>query len=448
MGVRQDTTKKGTTVTNKYQKNTPKTSAGPRIAVPDEVTVAMSEIADDMREGLLALAVGAGLQVMSSLMEADVAAACGPRGKHDPARTAVRHGSERGSVTLGGRRVGVQRPRMRATDGGEVPVPAYDLFSRSEILGRMAMSKMLGGLSSRRYTVGLEPVGVKVERAASATSKSAVSRRFVAMTETALGELLAAPLGNLDLVALMIDGAGFGQHLCVVALGIGIDGTKHPLGLVEGSTENTTVVTDLLTDLRERGLDTTRPILVGIDGGKALHAAVMAVFDHPVIQRCQAHKCRNVADKLPDDLAKTVTKKMRAAYHAPTAIIAEAQLEALARELEHTHPGAAGSLREGLSETLTVLRLGVPPTLARTLRSTNCIESMISICRNHSTNVKNWQSGDMALRWCAAGLVEAGKQFRRVNGHLHLPVLRAALQRHVAEQSVGAERHDETVNVA
>ena len=172
------------------------------------------------------------------------------------------------------------------------------------------------------------------------------------------------------------------------------------------------------------------------------------MFDHPVIQRCQMHKLRNVADKLPDDLAATVTKKMRVAYHAPSAIIAEAQLEALARELEHTHPGAAGSLREGLNETLTVLRLGVPPTLARTLRSTNCIESMISICRNHSTNVKNWQSGDMALRWCAAGLVEAGKQFRRVNGHLHLPTLRAALQRHVAEQSVGAERHDEIVNVA
>jgi hypothetical protein len=448
LGVRQDTTKKGTTVTNNYQKNTPKTSAGPGLAVPDEVTIAMGEIAEDMREGLLALAVGAGLQVMSSLMEADVATACGPRGKHDPERTAVRHGSERGSVTLGGRRVGVQRPRMRATGGGEVPVPAYDLFSHSEILGRMAMTKMLGGLSSRRYAVGLEPVGEKVERAASATSKSAVSRRFVAMTETALGELLAAPLGQLDLVALMIDGVHFGQHLCVVALGIGIDGTKHPLGLVEGSTENTTVVTDLLTDLRERGLDTTRPILVGIDGGKALHAGIMAVFDHPVIQRCQMHKLRNVADKLPDDLAKTVAKKMRAAYHAPTAIIAEAQLHALARELEHTHPGAAGSLREGLSETLTVLRLGVPPTLARTLRSTNCIESMISICRNHSTNVKNWQSGDMALRWCAAGLVEAGKQFRRVNGHLHLPVLRAALQQHVAEQSVSAERHDETVNVA
>ncbi len=435
-------------MTNKYQKNTPKTSSGPGLAIPDEVTIAMGEIAEDMREGLLALAVGAGLQVMATLMEADVAAVCGPRGKHDPRRSAVRHGRERGSVTLGGRRVGVDRPRMRASDGGEVPVAAYELFSRSEILGRMAMGKMLGGLSSRRYRVGLEPVGEKLERAASATSKSAVSRRFVAMTETALAELLAAPLGNLDLVALMIDGVHFGEHLCVVALGIGIDGTKHPLGLVEGSTENTTVVTELLSDLRGRGLDTTRPILVGIDGGKALHAAITAVFDHPVIQRCQMHKLRNVADKLPDDLAKAVTKKMRAAYHAPSAIIAEAQLEALARELEHTHPGAAGSLREGLSETLTVLRLGVPPTLARTLRSTNCIESMISICRNHSANVKNWQNGNMALRWCAAGLVEAGKQFRRVNGHLHLPALRTALERQVAEQSVSADHHDEIVNVA
>ena len=238
------------------------------------------------------------------------------------------------------------------------------------------------------------------------------------------------------------------EHLCVVALGIGIDGTKHPLGLVEGSTENTTVVTELLTDLRGRGLDTTRPILVGIDGGKALHAAIMAVFDHPVIQRCQMHKLRNVADKLPDDLAATVTKKMRAAYHAPSAIIAEAQLEALARELEHTHPGAAGSLREGLAETLTVLRLGVSPTLARTLRSTNSIESMISICRNHSANVKNWQNGNMALRWCAAGLVEAGKQFRRVNGHMHLPALRIALDQHVAEQTVGTVGHDESVIAA
>jgi putative transposase len=197
LGVAKTPTKKGAGVNNKYQKNMPKTSTEPGLAVSNAVTIAMSEIADDMHEGLLALAVGAGLQVMAALMEADVAAACGPRGKHDPQRTAVRHGTERGSVTLGGRRTSVTRPRMRGADGaGEVPVPAYELISSSEILGRGAMGKMLGGLSSRRYRVGLEPVGEKVEHAASATSKSAVSRWFVAMTETALGELLAAPLGE------------------------------------------------------------------------------------------------------------------------------------------------------------------------------------------------------------------------------------------------------------
>jgi putative transposase len=345
--------------------------------------------------------------------------------------------------------VPVQRPRMRAADGsGELPVPAYELFSSTELLGRMAMGRMLAGLSSRRYPVGLEPVGAKVEQQARSTSKSAVSRRFVAATETALAELLAAPLHELDLVALMVDGVHFGEHLCVVALGIGIDGVKHPLGLAEGSTENTSVVTDLLTGLRDRGLDTTRPIFVGIDGGKALHAAVVRVFDHPVIGRCQLHKIRNVADKLPDHLASTVTKRMRRAYHGESAILAEAQLEALAKELERTHPGAAGSLREGLAETLTVLRLGVSPTLARTLRSTNSIESMISIARNHSMNVKNWQHGTMALRWCAAGMIEAGKQFRRVNGHLHLPALRIALDEHVAAQSVSAVRQDDNVIAA
>ncbi len=239
---------------------------------------------------------------------------------------------------------------MRRADGtGELPVPSYDLFSSTEIFGRVAMARMLCGLSTRRYPDGLEPVGQRTERAATSTSKSAVSRRFVAATETALAELLAAPLNELDLVALMIDGVHFGDHLCVVALGIGIDGTKHPLALVEGCTENTTTVTELLVGLRERGLDASRPILVGIDGAKALRAAVVRVFDHPVIARCQIHKLRNVADKLPDHLASTVTKRMRRAYHAESALAAQAQLEALARELERTHPGAACAARTASS---------------------------------------------------------------------------------------------------
>jgi putative transposase len=418
-------------------------------AVSETVSVALDELAADMREGLLALAVGAGLQVMAAIMEQDVAGACGPRGRHDPQRTATRHGHERGSVTLGGRRVAVTRPRMRATDGsGELPVPAYELFSGTEVLGRMAMERMLAGLSTRHYPAGLEPVGARAEQAAAATSRSAVSRRFVTATETALAQLLGADLRRLDLVAFMVDGVHFGEHTCVVALGIDIDGVKHPLALVEGSTENATLVTDLIVGLRERGLDVTRPILAVLDGSKALRRAVVDVFDHPVLARCQLHKIRNVRDRLPEKLRSVVTARMRRAYRAESALAAEAELTALAAELDRTHPGAAASLREGLDETLTVLRLGVPPTLARTLRSTNAIESMISICRDRSANVKRWRDGQMALRWCAAGMVEAGKQFRRVNGHLHLRTLRAALERHVATENLAANRHNDTVTAA
>ena len=417
-------------------------------AIPERVSVAMGEIAENMHEGLLALAVGAGLQVMQALMEADVSTLAGPKGKHNMVRMAVRHGRERGSVTLGGRRVPITRPRVRAADGsGEVAIASYELFSSTELLGKMALGEDACLPSTRRYPVGLEQVGGQVDEKSSATSKSAVSRRFVAMTETALAELLSADLSGLDLVALMIDGVHFAESCCVVALGIDIAGTKHPLALVEGSTENATLVCGLLVDLRERGLDVTRPMLVGIDGSKALRKAVLDVFDHPVIQRCQLHKIRNVKDHLPQRLRSSVGRKMTDAYHAASALEAEAALLALAKELDRTHPGAAASLREGLDETLTVLRLGVPPTLARTLRSTNTIESMISVCREHSANVKRWRDGQMALRWCAAGMVEAGKQFRRVNGHLHLPALRAALERAVTKD-VTPVMHNDPVSAA
>jgi putative transposase len=259
--------------------------------VPEQVSVALAELAGEVQEGLLALAVGTGLQVLAAMMEADVTAACGPKGRHDTERTATRHGYGAGSVSLGGRRVPVRRPRMRATDrSGELPVASYELFSGTEMLGRMAMERMLAGLSTRRYPVGLEPVGQRTEQAAMSTSRSAVSRRFVAATETALAQLLAQDLSQLDLVGLMIDGVHFGEHCCVVALGIGIDGTKHPLSLVEGSTENATLVTELIVGLRERGLDVTRPILVVLDGAKALRRAVLDVFDRPVIARCQLHR--------------------------------------------------------------------------------------------------------------------------------------------------------------
>jgi transposase-like protein len=402
-------------------------------ALPESVQLALTDLADTVSEGLLAFAVGTGLQVMQTLMEEDVTALAGPKGTWNRQRTAVRHGSDDGEVTLGGRRVPIRRPRVRSADGTtELPVATYQVFSSTEMLGRLAMERMLAKLSTRRYRAALDPVGEAVEAEARSTSKSAVPRRFVAATEAALAELMAAPLGEVDLVVVMVDGVHFADHCCVVALGIGIDGTKHPLAVEEGSTENATLVRDLLVGLRERGLDVTRPTLVVIDGAKALRAAVEDVFDQPIIQRCQLHKIGNVVDKLPERLASTVAKKMRAAYHDPDPLSAEATLTDLARQLDRSHPGAAASLREGLAETLTVTRLGVPPTLARSLRSTNPIESMLEICRDHATNVKHWRDGKMALRWCAAGMLEARKQFRRVNGSMHLPALRAALNNHAA----------------
>ena len=438
-------------MSNTYQKNgrraEPDRLPG-EMTIPEQVVVSMAEIAESAKEGLLALAVGTGLQVMAAMFAEDAGRLCGPGGKHNPDRAGYRHGTGQGSVTLGGRRLPVTRPRVRAADGsGELHLPSYDLFSSTEILGRMAMEKMLAGLSSRRYPAGLEPAGQAVEQVAAATSKSAVSRRFVAATETALAELMTRRLDDLDLVALMIDGVHFGEHTCVVALGIDIEGVKRPLAVEEGSTENATLVTDLVTGLRDRGLDVTRPILAVLDGARALSRAVKDVFDKPLIQRCQQHKIKNVRDKLPDKLRTVTERRMRQAYHAESALKAEGLLAELARELGKTHPGAAASLREGMAETLTILRLDVPPTLARTLRSTNPVESMIEICREHSKNVKRWRDGTMALRWCAAGMLEADHQFRRVNGRLHLPKLRAALDAHF-NKTVSTDCHDETVNAA
>ena len=230
----------------------------------------------------------------------------------------------------------------------------------------------------------------------------------------------------------MVDGIRVAEHTCVVALGITIDGTKVPLAVAEGATENATVVTDVLAGLRDRGLDVTRPMLVVIDGAKALRRAVTEVFDHPVIQRCQLHKLRNVTDRLPDALASTVAKRMRAAYRNPDPLVAQAELEALARELDRSHPGAAASCVKGWPRPSPSAGWAChPPWLERCAR-TNAIESMIEICRDHAINVKRWQDGQMVLRWIAAGMGEAAKQFRRVNGHLHLPALRAALDQTIA----------------
>ncbi|MBV9802655.1 MAG: IS256 family transposase [Solirubrobacterales bacterium] len=401
--------------------------------LPLRIQEALGQLVGAAKEGLLALSVGVGLGVLDELMAEEVEEVCGPRGKHDPDRVAYRHGSDEGEVTLGGRRVPVTRPRMRTKDGSEeVPVRTYEHFASRDQLSRVVLERMLAGVSTRRYRRLQEPVGEQVEREARSTSKSAVSRTFIARTKEALLGLMSRRLDDVRLAVLMIDGVGLKDHTCVVALGITTDGVKVPLGLWEGSTENKTVTTELLSNLVHRGLDVEQGVLVVIDGSKALRSAVNDVLGKRTpVQRCVSHKERNVLDHLPERDRDLVKRRLRRAWAEVKHDLALEQLRALAAELERSHPGAAASLREGLEETLTVTRLGVRGKLRKTLTTTNPCESMIECVRRTSRNVKHWQNGDMCLRWTAAGMLEAEQQFRRVIGYQDLAKLATAVEREV-----------------
>jgi transposase-like protein len=396
--------------------------------LPERVTIALREVAGAAKEGLLAFSVGIGLAVLDELFEAEVVRLAGAKGKHDADRRAYRHGHEPRQVTLGGRRVQVNKPRVRSVDEEEIELRTFRTFARRDLLNEAALGRMLAGLSTRRYSAGLEPVG-KVE--ARATSKSAISHRFIQGTEQKLAELFGRDLSQLDLVAMFIDGVEIAEHCVVVALGIDAEGRKHPLGLWQGTTENKTVCNALLGNLIERGLHVEQPRLFVIDGGKAIRAAVLSTFGtYAVIHRCREHKRRNVLEHLPQAERMFVSRKLNKAWSEPDARRAEAQLRALAKQLETKHPGAAASLLEGLEETLTVTRLGLSGSLLDTFKSTNPIESMISIARDVTGNVKRWKSGKMVVRWMAAGLLDAEKRFRRVKGCRDMPMLRVALRRH------------------
>jgi putative transposase len=408
-------------------------AAGEATALPERVRDALGELVGAAKEGLLALSVGVGLGVLGELMAEEVEEVCGPKGRHDPDRVAYRHGSDDGEVTLGGRRVAVERPRMRTKGGeSEVPLRTYEHFARRDALGALVLERMLAGVSTRRYVRTQEPVGERVEAGARSTSKSAISRTFVARTAETLAELMRRRLDDVRLAVLMLDGIELKGRTNVVALGITTEGVKIPLGLWEGSTENKTVATALLADLVERGLDVEQGVLVVIDGAKALRAAVRAVLgERTPVQRCVRHKERNVIEHLPERDRPAVKRRLRRAWGRDDHRQALEELRTLAGELERSHPGAAASLREGLEETLTITRLGVKGALKRTLESTNPCESMIECVRRSSRNVKHWQSGDMALRWTAAGMLEAERQFRRIIGYRDLAKLAVAVEREV-----------------
>jgi putative transposase len=408
------------------------TLEAPESPLPPKIQEALGELVGAAREGLLALSVGVGLSVVHELMELEVTEVVGPKGKHNPDRTARRHGHEDGSMTLGGRRVPVRRPRVRtADDEHELPVKSYGYFADRDPLTRAVMDRMLAGVSVRKFAAVGEPVGAEVEQSSSATSKTSVSELFIERTRTALGELMGRRLDDVRLAVMMLDGLEIADRTHVVALGITTDGVKIPLGLWEGSTENATLARTLLADLVDRGLDPEQAILFVIDGGKALRRAIKDVFgEHALVHRCHRHKERNVTDLLPERDRDQVRARIRAAWALTDAELAEQRLELLASELDRTWPDAAGSLRQGLQDTLTLMRLGITGKLATTLCSTNPCESMIEIVRYTQRNVKRWQDGDMRKRWTAAGMLVAEQQFRRIIGYRDLAKLVIAIERH------------------
>jgi putative transposase len=405
------------------------------LALPPRVQGALGELVSSAKEGLLALSVGVGLGLLAELMEEEIDEVVGPRGKHNPDRSAVRHGHEAGEVTLGGRRVQVERPRVRSANGEkEVPLRTYRHFADRDPLSQLVLEQMLAGVSTRRFERTREPVGSQVEAAARSTSRSAVSREFVARTRDNLLALMSRRLDDVRLAVLMLDGIELKGRCCVVALGITTEGVKLPLGLWDGSTENATVAKELLSNLVARGLDLCQGVLCVIDGAKALRKAIDEVLGPVPVQRCIRHKERNVLDHLPERDRPPVKQQLRRAWARDDDQRALDELRALAGELERSHPGAAASLREGMAETLTVTRLAVRGSLKQTLQSTNPCESMIEIVRRTSRNVKRWQSGEMCLRWTAAGMLEAERQFRKIIGYRDLARLALAIERDLNPQ--------------
>lgn len=378
------------------------------------------------KSALFDLCVGVGQQVLGVLMEHDREAVCGPKGKHDPERQAVRTGSTRSEVTLGGRRIPIRRLRARG-DAGELTLPSFRFAADRDPLDRHTLEAIACGVSTRKYARSLEPLA---EVEARSTSKSAVSRRFVALSQKQMTAWLTQPLCDLDLRVLVIDGIVFRDHAILIVLGIDSDGRKHVLGLREGTTENSRVAQALLRGLLERGLDPERARVFVIDGSKALRVAIRKTFDRlGVVQRCQIHKRRNILAHLPEALHASVNQVLVEAWQSSDADLAERRLRRLASSLESEHPGAAASIREGLEETLTLQRLGIGGVLYRTLRSTNTIENLNGSVATYTRNVKRWRGGAMLVRWVSTSVLDASLRFRRIRGHRDLTRLVAALQK-------------------
>jgi transposase-like protein len=391
------------------------------------LTQVLLPLAAVIRGDLLALVHQLGMQAIATMLEAERTQLCGERYKHDASRSATRAGSTRGELALGGRRVSMRRPRVTDRAGHEVPLEAWTELSGTDPLDARALEQMAIGVATRKYARSLETLPDEI--ASRGTSKSAVSRRFVALTADKLKDWMARSLAEVDICAMYIDGIHFRDHVVLCALGVDESGAKHVLGLWEGATENEVACKAMLEDLSARGLKSNRSRLLIIDGSKGLRNAIRNAYGkRALVQRCQVHKVRNVTGHLPDEKHANVRAAMRAAYKSTKLEVARRLLNNLAKSLQKKHPSAAASLREGLEETLTLIGLGLPPALTRSLSTTNPIESMNGCIRATARRVKTWNGGTMILRWVLVGILEASRGFRRLKGHKDMPRLLAALK--------------------
>jgi len=406
-----------------------RTKPAPRVvpAAQVQISLPLQGVLHDVKHAFYGLCIHAGREVLAQMLEADRVALCGAKGVPDASRCAVRGGSTSSRVVLGGQRIEFRRPRARALEAGELELPTYTWAAGADPLNAATMAAIAAGVSTRRYAGTLD--ALPPPEVALCTSKSAVSRRFVALSQEQLDRWLNRPLGELDLPAVMIDGIRFRNRVILVVLGIDSQGDKHVLGLREGSTEATRVVRSLLADLIDRGLDAQRMRLWVIDGSKALRKAIVECFGvTALIQRCQEHKRRNVIEHLPEELHAGVNRTMRDAWDGKNAPLAKKQLLRLAASLQAQHPGAAASLKEGLEETLTAQALGITGALYRTLRTTNPIENLNGSIAHYTRNVKRWKDGQMTLRWVASAFSDAAGRFRKLKGHGEMKSLISALE--------------------
>jgi putative transposase len=386
----------------------------------------------------------AGIGAIEQMLCEDAQRLAGPRHSRGE-RVGHRWGTTKGKIGFHGGKVEVRRPRVRS-DGQEVTLPSWSAAQAEDWLGRWAMNLMLINVSTRKLQRAVRlPESDLPAVLGDGTSKSAASRRFVALSAERMAEWMASDLSKLDLLVIQIDGLHIGNDLVLIAaLGIDGEGNKHPLGLIEGATENAAVVQALIDNLIERGLDPKVGRLFIVDGSKALTKVIRSSFGrHTPIQRCQVHKARNVIDRLPKSLHASVRKALRQAWELEDPDKAERLLRNLARRLEQEAPGVAGSILEGLGEILTVNRLRLPAQLRRSLACTNSIENVMGTVRRVCRNVKRWRNAGMALRWTAAGMMEAAKGLRRLKAYKHLPILKAAIIAHHAKHTTEQKLEDD-----